>query len=223
MADPARHRSEVFTVGGLPHLPVYADASTVILGASGAGKTQWIRRLLGLAPPPLVVARAGREIDVFARRRLMGYVADNDGVFLSQTARENVSTQHAGPPIDPMLVGDALSMVAMADKADVPTAGLSWHERRRVALARAIALERPVLVLDGELDPAFAALLPAVLVQATWLSAVIRTATSITDAVREATTVALLADEVVVAVGTLDELLDSDDPTVKAALAWVTP
>lgn len=209
--------------GAEPAVPVYAGRGTVVLGRSGAGKTRWLRRVLGLERPPAEVRMLGRRIDVATRRDVVGWVPDGDGVFLSQSVAENVGTQHHGPAVDPGVAADALDLVGLAHRSHENVGVLTYNERRRVALARAIALQHPVLVVDGALDPTITTFLPVLLVQAPWVRTALFTATTADADVRAAAAVALVDDERVVAVGTLDELENDPHPDVKAALAWVTP
>jgi hypothetical protein len=94
-----------------------------------------------------------------------------------------------------------------------------------VALARALAARRPLLVVDGELDPAIWALLPAVLAQAPWVEGALL-ATASAAALRPFETagplqVALVGAGRVVAQGDLGALAGSRDPDVRSVLVWV--
>ena len=101
-------------------------------------------------------------------------------------------------------------------------ANLHRRGRRRVALARAIASRRPLLVVDGELDPTLWALLPGVLEQAPGVESVLLATATAGDRAWKADTVALVSDERLVAQASLAELVDSTDPEVRAVLSWVS-
>ena len=206
-------------------LMVGPGQTVVLLGPSGSGKTTIVRGLLGVAgaEPPgrlRIRGRAARPADVAA---LTGWVPDGDGVFLDGTVWDNV----ARPPYLPRLAAeparDALDLVGLADRAADPVAGLSRNARRRVALARAFAMRRPLLIVDGELDPALWALFPGVIAQAPGVeAALLATATAGERAVL-ADSVALVADGRIVAQGPLSALMASTDPDIRGVLAWVTP
>jgi ABC-type multidrug transport system ATPase subunit len=222
--DPARGR-----------LSVAAGETVVLLGPSGAGKTRLIRSLLGVAPPG--GTRAGPPAGLLVRGRpagseglapLAGWVPEGDGVFLSDTVGDNVGRPPANrsrnsAPCDPAAARDALDLVGLADRAGEPVQGLGRGGRRRVALARALAARRPLLVIDGELDPTIWALLPELLEQARWIETVMLAASSTAAITRfGAATVALMADGRIVAQAPLPALAASSDPDTRGVLVRVT-
>jgi ABC-type transporter Mla maintaining outer membrane lipid asymmetry ATPase subunit MlaF len=95
-----------------------------------------------------------------------------------------------------------------------------------VALARALAARRPLLVVDGELDPTIWALLPAVVAQAAWIEGLLLAATSAAAVARlgedGSLKVALVGNDRVVAQGRLADLEPSTDPDVRSVLTWVS-
>jgi ABC-type multidrug transport system ATPase subunit len=199
--------------------------TVVLLGPSGAGKTRLIRALLGLeesGPEPSLWlwGRPARPRDVAA---LVGWVPEGDGVFLSDSVWDNVARPPGIEPRPKELARDALDLVGLADRAREPVANLPRRGRRRVALARALASGRPLLIVDGELDPTLWALLPGVLEQAPGVEAVLLATATAGERAREADTVALVAGERLVAQAPLAELVDSTDPDVRSVLAWVRP
>ena len=212
--DPVRGR---LVIGG--------GETVVLLGPSGAGKTRLIRALLGLeetGPEPVVSVRGrrARPRDVAA---LVGWVPEGDGVFLSDSVWDNVAHPPGVTPNDADLARDALDLVGLADRIREPVANLPRRGRRRVALARAVASRRPLLVVDGELDPALWALLPGVLEQAPGVEAALLATATAGERAWEADTVALLTSDRLVAQAPLAELIDSTDPDVRAVLSWVSP
>jgi ABC-type multidrug transport system ATPase subunit len=206
-------------------LVVGRGETVVLLGPSGAGKTRLIRTLLGLedAGADAVVwvrGRPARPRDVAA---LAGWVPEGDGVFLSDSVWDNVARPPGVAPNDAALARDALDLVGLADRAREPVANLPRPGRRRVALARALASRRPLLVVDGALDPTLWALLPALLEQAPGVESVLLATASAGERAWQADSVALVAGERIVAQGPLAELMDSADPEVRSVLSWVTP
>jgi ABC-type multidrug transport system ATPase subunit len=199
--------------------------TVVLLGPSGAGKTRLIRALLGLdesGPEPLLRlwGRSARPRDVAT---LVGWVPEGDGVFLSDSVWDNVARPPGIEPRPKELARDALDLVGLADRAREPVANLPRPGRRRVALARALASGRPLLIVDGELDPTLWALLPGVLEQAPGVQAVLLSTATAGERAWGADTVALVTGERVVAQAPLAELVDSADPEVRSVLAWVRP
>lgn len=169
MADPFGER-RIRLPGGEELRP---GERLAILGASGAGKTRLIERLLGLRTADLdgfaIAGAPLARLDVAFVRSQFAY-APQDARLLTGTVRENLAL--ASPR-----AGDAEFWLALADAgledrvAALPQgldswigeggARLSGGERRRLSLARALLRPAPFLVLDEPtegLDPAAEAL-----------------------------------------------------------------
>ena len=206
-------------------LVVGSGETVVLLGPSGAGKTRLIRALLGLegSGPEAVLSVRGRRARPPEVAALVGWVPEGDGVFLSDSIWDNVAHPTRAAPNDPGLARDALDLVGLAERAREPVANLPRPGRRRVALARALASRRPLLVVDGELDPTLWALLPGVLEQAPGVESVLLATATAGERAWEADTVALVSGERLVAQAPLAELVDSSDPDVRSVLSWVSP
>jgi ABC-type multidrug transport system ATPase subunit len=204
---------------------VGSGETVVLLGPSGAGKTKLIRTLLGLeeSGPEAVLSVRGRRARPRDLAALVGWVPESDGVFLSDSIWANVAHPPGVAPIDPGLARDALDLVGLADRVREPVANLPRRGRRRVALARALASRRPLLVVDGELDPTLWALLPGVLKQAPGVEAALLATATAGERAWEADTVALVAADRLVAQAPLADLVDSTDPEVRSVLSWVSP
>jgi tungstate transport system ATP-binding protein len=129
-------------------LEVEAGASTIILGANGAGKSVLMRLMHGLLAPStgtISWSAAGRQAMVFQRP-----------VMLRRSALANVqyALQAAGQETAGAM--EALREVGLAHLAETPARILSGGEQQRLALARAWALHPEVLFLDeptASLDP----------------------------------------------------------------------
>ncbi|HZI38610.1 MAG TPA: ATP-binding cassette domain-containing protein, partial [Acidimicrobiia bacterium] len=206
-------------------LVVASGQTVVLLGPSGSGKTRLIRALLGLegSGPEAVLSVRGRRVRPPELAALVGWVPEGDGVFLSDSVWDNVAHPPGVAPNDAALARDALDLVGLADRAREPVANLTRRGRRRVALARALASRRPLLVVDGELDPPLWALLPGVLEQAPGVESVLLATATAGERAWGADTVALVSDERLVAQAPLAELVDSTDPAVRSVLSWVSP
>lgn len=206
-------------------LVVRSGETVVLLGPSGAGKTMLIRALLGVegTGPAAVLAVRGRRAPARRLASLVGWVPEGDGVFLSDSVWDNVARPPAAVPNDPARARDALDLVGLAGRAAEPVANLPRQGRRRVALARALATRRPLLIVDGELDPTLWALLPGVLSQASGVEAALLATATAGDRAWTADSVAVVAGGRVLAQAPLGELFDSPDPDVRSVLAWVSP
>lgn len=204
-------------VGGLQ---VRDGKRVVLLGPSGAGKTRVLRCLVGLVAGGRV-RMSGRVATPRDVRATIGWVPEGGGVFLDHTVLRNVGAPPHADRVDEDVALDALDLVALAARAADPVGRLSRAERRRVALARAIASRRPVLVVDGDLDPTLAPLLPLVLEQAPHLRAVLTTGCQADDWAWAADSVALVAEGRVIAQAPLAELACRQDAQVKGVLTWV--
>jgi zinc transport system ATP-binding protein len=130
-----------------------------VAGPNGGGKTTLVRIVLGLERP--AEGRAllfGEPAHRFSRRRTLGYLAQRSqlGGDAPATVREVVSAGRlaAGGLIGPMrrrdreLVTEAIGRVGLADQEDVPVRTLSGGMQQRTFIAKALAGEPSLLVLD---------------------------------------------------------------------------
>ena len=146
-------------------LTVPAGAITVLLGPSGAGKTVTIKHILGLFEPTAGVVRVqGRDLakipeaELYELRRSMSVVLQGAlpftcGLFYSLSIYENVAfvlRDRTGWPEERIraVTLEHLGMVGLRDRAgDMPDA-LSAGMTKRVALARALALDAEIVIID---------------------------------------------------------------------------
>jgi ABC-2 type transport system ATP-binding protein/ribosome-dependent ATPase len=114
-----------------------------LLGANGAGKTTLLRLLLGLlAPSSGAVELLGGPPDRERRRRL-GYVPQNLGLYRDLTVRENLAFAASSYGVEPAALEGEL-----ADAAGTLVRSLSLGLQRRLAFVSALAHRPSVLVLD---------------------------------------------------------------------------
>jgi len=138
----------------------------VLLGESGCGKTTTLKLVNRLFLPTLgqvnVEGKATRDWDEIALRRRTGYVIQDGGLFPHFTVARNVGLVPALEKWDEATiktrVDELLSVVGLEPKvfADRYPRELSGGQRQRVGVARALAAEPPLLLLDepfGALDP----------------------------------------------------------------------
>jgi len=208
-----------------------------LIGGSGTGKSVLLREIIGLHRPSAGRVRVlGTDIwhapaaEVAAVRRRFGMTFQDGALFSSLTVAENVAVPFRENTAVPMnlvcaLVGFKLALVGLpADVAAKSPAQLSGGMRKRVALARALALEPEVVFLDeptSGLDPVGARefdRLLHVLAGSLGLTVFIVThdvdlLTSVTDRV-----IALAAGRVI-ADGPVSAVRSSDDPWLQEYFA----
>ena len=136
-----------------------AGAFVVLLGANGSGKTTLVRALLGLTP--LQSGRVklfGQPLDRFGQWERIGYVPQRHGAAagVPATVGEVVLSGRIArvKPFRRFVAADreaaerALQTVGLDDLIDTPVTSLSGGQQQRVLIARALATEPDVLVLD---------------------------------------------------------------------------
>lgn len=213
-------------------LEIPAGRVTAVMGPSGAGKTTVLRLATGQLRPDRgevwigetrVDRLGGKELGRL--RRDIGVLLQNGALFTDLTSFDNVALplrEHTRLPetLVRRLVLMKLEMVGLRGAADLYPAELSGGMKRRVATARAMALDPKIVFYD---EP-FAGLDPISLGVSLRLirdinRALGTTSVVITHDVREVAKLAdhacIIADRRIVATGTPDELADSDDPLVR--------
>ena len=213
-------------------LVVPEGQTVVIIGYSGTGKSVAIKHIVGLLEPDAgEVWVDGQRVDELSRkalytlRRQIGYVFQFAALFDSMNVGENVAMglRKQGELTEKEItirVDEALDLVDLPDNNTRMPAELSGGMRKRVGIARAIAL-RPKYILYDEpttgLDPVTAATIDALMVRMREQLHV--TGIVITHDMRSAYTVgtriAMLYEGRVRAVGTIDEIQHSTDPIVR--------
>ena len=140
----------------------------IMLGASGAGKSITLKIILGLLKPDGgVIWVNGERVDQLPEDRLMvvradvGMVFQEGALFDSLTVRENVGYrlyEETDMPLEEIdkRVREVLGFIGLAEFIDRMPAELSGGQRRRVAIARAMASKPRILLYDEPttgLDP----------------------------------------------------------------------
>jgi sulfate transport system ATP-binding protein len=142
-------------------LAIASGSLTALLGPSGSGKSTLLRVIAGLEEPDAgEVSILGTDVTaVPPQRRGVGFVFQHYAAFKHLTVRDNVAFGlkiRKRPKAEIReRVGELLGLVQLEGFADRYPAQLSGGQRQRMALARALAIEPKVLLLDepfGALD-----------------------------------------------------------------------
>ena len=147
-------------------LSVPEGTSCALIGPSGSGKTTLLRMVNRLVEPSAGSIRIGgedaRAMDATALRRRIGYVIQEVGLFPHWDVAANIATVPTLLGWDRARIGarveEVLSLVGLepARFANRRPHELSGGERQRVGVARALAADPPVLLMDepfGAVDP----------------------------------------------------------------------
>ncbi len=149
-------------------LEVSAGETVAILGASGSGKSVTLKAINGLVPTDSgTVEVLGEDItsmderELVPLRRRISYLFQGGALFDSMTVDENIAfpiREHLSLTADEVTerVNRLLGMVQLDDVGGLMPSELSGGMRKRVALARALALEPEVMLYDEPttgLDP----------------------------------------------------------------------
>ncbi len=129
---------------------VSAGQALAVEGANGAGKTSLLRMLAGFLAPTagrIVLKSAQAEIHESEERgKTIGWLGHQDGLKPQLTVREQLDffARLHGAPAE----AGVLKQVGLERQAELPCRYLSAGQRRRLALARLLASDRPVWLLD---------------------------------------------------------------------------
>lgn len=212
-------------------LEVYQGETLILLGRSGCGKTTTLKLINRLLDPTVgevrVEGTATTQWDPIRLRRRIGYVIQEIGLFPHLTVEENVG-------VVPRLEGWEVEKIEARSHELLEMVGLdpdrfagryprelSGGQRQRVGVARAVAADPPIMLLDepfGALDP-----ITRREIQLEFRSLQKRlgkTMVFVTHDVREAfflaSRIALLKDGKMVLLGQPADLLESEDPEARS-------
>ena len=213
------------------NLEVRRGETLVLLGESGCGKTTTLRLVNRMLEPTsgevLVEGKSTRVWDAVELRRRTGYVIQDAGLFPHFTVERNVA-------LVPTLEGwdegrvkervrELLALVGLEPErfASRFPFELSGGQRQRVGVARALAADPPLLLMDepfGALDPLTRASLQRefAALQRDLGKTVVFVTHDVREALMLATRVALMSAGHVVLLTTPADFLDSDEPHARA-------
>jgi osmoprotectant transport system ATP-binding protein len=202
----------------------------VLLGRSGSGKTTTLKLVNRLASPTsgqiLVNGAPNDQVDVIRLRRGIGYVIQEAGLFPHFTVARNIGLvpKIEGWPEERIRarVGEMLQLVGLsADLALRYPHQLSGGQRQRVGVARALAADPAILLMDepfGALDPLTRDELQRefLLLQQRVHKTVVFVTHDLREALRLGSRIALMEAGKLVTVLTPAEFLTSSDPWASA-------
>ena len=146
------------------NLALSPGTTTALLGRSGSGKTTLLRMVNALVMPTSGEVRVGgrstRTVDAITLRRSTGYVIQETGLFPHMTVERNagIALELAGGTPAEKRIQEILALTGL-DFAEFHSRypwQLSGGQRQRVGLARALAANPDILLMDepfGALDP----------------------------------------------------------------------
>jgi osmoprotectant transport system ATP-binding protein len=227
-------RPSTFDIVSAVSLEIHAGETLVLLGRSGSGKTTLLKLINRLLTPQkgavIVQDRATSEWDPIALRRGIGYVIQEGGLFPHFTVAQNISLVPTLENWDSTRtrkrVQELLELVGLepAQFADRRPNQLSGGQRQRVGVARALAADPPILLMDepfGALDPVTRAEMQREFADISRRlgKTIVFVTHDLREARRLATRIVLLESGRIVASAKPEEFLRIDHPEVRAFAA----
>jgi phospholipid/cholesterol/gamma-HCH transport system ATP-binding protein len=214
------------------HLEVRQGESMVVIGGSGSGKTVLIKCVIGLMQPDEgridvdgVEITSLNEREMNEIRKKYGMLFQGGALFDSLTVWENVSfglRQHTELKDEEIrkVTSEKLALLGLRNIDDLMPAELSGGMKKRVSLARAIAMEPEILLYDEPttgIDPVVADAINELIIQMKERLKV--TSIAIThdmkSAYKIADRIAMLYQGEIIEVGTPEEIKGSPNPIVQ--------
>lgn len=212
-------------------LDVPEGQTTVVIGYSGGGKSVALKHVVGLIDPDQGEVEVDGQIvhllpraELMALRMRIGFVFQFAALFDSMTVRENITLglkrQGLGEREMDQRVAESLALVDLADTENRYPAELSGGMRKRVGIARAIALHPQYILYDeptAGLDPVTSSVINQLMVRTREKLGV--TSIVVTHDLKSAYAVgdriAMLYKGRIRQVGTVDQIRRTHDPIVR--------
>jgi phospholipid/cholesterol/gamma-HCH transport system ATP-binding protein len=214
------------------NLTIYKGETMVILGRSGCGKSVLLRHMIGLMKPDSgrilvdgVDVTKLKHDDLYELRKKFGMLFQGAALFDSMTVWENVGLgliEHTDLDKKEIKkrVCQKLELVGLSRLDDLKPAELSGGMKKRVGLARAIAMDPPVILYDEPttgLDPIMADVINELIRELQ--NSLDITSVAVTHDIKSACKIgdrlALLFDGKIVFEGTPDDIKSTEDELVK--------
>ncbi|MEW6708901.1 MAG: ABC transporter ATP-binding protein [Candidatus Riflebacteria bacterium] len=214
------------------NLKIYDGESLVILGPSGCGKSVLLKHVIGLMRPDSgQVLIDGEDITTFGQKRLdalrmrMGMLFQSAALFDSLNVEENVAfglRRHTNLSDRAIhhIVSEKLEMVGLPGTNYLMPSELSGGMRKRVGLARAIAMEPEIILYDEPttgLDPIMTSAIDELhlsLKERLGVTSIVVTH-DLKSAYRVCDRIALHYGGQIVEIGTREEIINSPNPVVQ--------
>ena len=214
------------------NLKVYKGETLVIMGGSGCGKSTLLRHMIGTHKPDSgAVLIKGQDVTKLKEsefdkiRKIYGMVFQNAALYDSMNVEDNIALslrEHTklAPDIIDIMVKMKLELVGLRGFEKFMPSQLSGGMRRRVGLARAIAMDPEMVFYDeptAGLDPIVAAVIDKLILDLSKKLAI--TSVVVTHDMKSVFAIAdriiMLYEGKVVAEGTVEEMRKSQDPMVR--------
>jgi phospholipid/cholesterol/gamma-HCH transport system ATP-binding protein len=214
------------------NLKIYDGESLVILGPSGCGKSVLLKHIIGLMKPDSgQVLIDGEDITAFDQKRLdalrmrMGMLFQSAALFDSLNVEENIAfglRRHTSLSDKAIhhIVSEKLELVGLPGTNYLMPSELSGGMRKRVGLARAIAMEPEMILYDEPttgLDPIMTSAIDELhlsLKERLGVTSIVVTH-DLNSAYRTCDRIALHWGGQIVEIGTKDEIINSPNPIVQ--------
>jgi iron(III) transport system ATP-binding protein len=149
-------------------ITIAAGTFTAILGPSGCGKTTLLRAIAGLVSPSSGTIRFGKQLVSVSslvlppHKRRIGYVPQEAALFPHLSVAENIAfaldKESYTKDRRRVIVAEMLELIGLSHFGDRMPGELSGGQQTRVALARALAIEPKIVLLDEPFSALDAAL-----------------------------------------------------------------